>query len=428
MPLPWKKTRISRLVADLQSPKRGGSLVVETGFPTSLIDLFVKNRDRLKKKKKSKPQGGCSDLSSPSIAQKCNGNLIEYNDVLKRVKEEEKGEVVVVGGIVDVKKEKDKVFVASCAVSVIGSKSKCVFVAVLMMFVVAVLALSNKKFAVVITLSAFALLLLEYAAKYFCSFLFEPCLKPQIVLDSLIKNLPHFRGNEEIVRYQDCRKQEIVGVELVNSSTDEIERVESNSDLGGFVEPCLGGFDVEKRVSFVKENEDRNRSEVLMHKRNEGSKRAKIKSILVKKLVPKKLRSSKNGSKNKERERFSGCEITDCIGEDKLGRIEDLTNGGDQEQVDLERSSQSPLEETEEESCRGLDVVKMGLVEKNVGRETKGNSGYLVLVLIVLAGLVGGRIPAFAFTVVCCLMIGFVGRLRRSMNVKMIRSHVPISC
>ncbi|KAJ4957985.1 hypothetical protein NE237_025096 [Protea cynaroides] len=58
MPLPWKKSkvgRISRLVADLRSPpKHGGSLVVETGFPTSLIDLIVKNRDRLKNKKKKK--------------------------------------------------------------------------------------------------------------------------------------------------------------------------------------------------------------------------------------------------------------------------------------------------------------------------------------------------------------------------------------
>ncbi|KAL3729713.1 hypothetical protein ACJRO7_026795 [Eucalyptus globulus] len=60
MPLPWKKsrvTRISRLVADLQSsPRRGGSLVVETDFPTSLIDLFVKNRDRLRKPSRRKAE------------------------------------------------------------------------------------------------------------------------------------------------------------------------------------------------------------------------------------------------------------------------------------------------------------------------------------------------------------------------------------
>lgn len=60
MPSLWKKckgNRISRLVADIQTtPKRGGSLVVETGFPTSLVDLFVKNCDKLKKSKSRKPK------------------------------------------------------------------------------------------------------------------------------------------------------------------------------------------------------------------------------------------------------------------------------------------------------------------------------------------------------------------------------------
>jgi len=54
----WKKqkgNKISRLVSDLQTtPKRGGSLVVETGFPTSIADLFVKNHDKLRKSSKKK--------------------------------------------------------------------------------------------------------------------------------------------------------------------------------------------------------------------------------------------------------------------------------------------------------------------------------------------------------------------------------------
>ncbi|CAN1290395.1 hypothetical protein LINPERPRIM_LOCUS20667 [Linum perenne] len=52
MPLPWNKSKvstISRLVTDLHSPKHRNSLVVQTGFPASLVDLFYKNRDRLKK-------------------------------------------------------------------------------------------------------------------------------------------------------------------------------------------------------------------------------------------------------------------------------------------------------------------------------------------------------------------------------------------
>ncbi|KAK8488259.1 hypothetical protein V6N13_104904 [Hibiscus sabdariffa] len=66
MHFPWKKSkvaRIARLVAGLhQTPKRGGSLVVETGFPTSLVDLFVKNSDRLRKSSKRK----CNFSSSSS--------------------------------------------------------------------------------------------------------------------------------------------------------------------------------------------------------------------------------------------------------------------------------------------------------------------------------------------------------------------------
>ncbi|XP_042515673.1 uncharacterized protein LOC122089955 [Macadamia integrifolia] len=70
MPLPWKKShsgRVSRLVADLRSSRKhgGSSLVVETGFPTSLIDLIVKNRDRLKKKKKNKNGVAASEEWEP---------------------------------------------------------------------------------------------------------------------------------------------------------------------------------------------------------------------------------------------------------------------------------------------------------------------------------------------------------------------------
>ncbi|XP_056863999.1 uncharacterized protein LOC130511151 [Raphanus sativus] len=53
MSLLWKKPksgRLSRFMSEFhKSPKLGRIMVVETGFPTSLIDLFFKNRDRPKK-------------------------------------------------------------------------------------------------------------------------------------------------------------------------------------------------------------------------------------------------------------------------------------------------------------------------------------------------------------------------------------------
>ncbi|XP_039056790.1 uncharacterized protein LOC120199876 [Hibiscus syriacus] len=79
MHFPWKKrkvTRISRLVAGLLlSPKRGGSLVVETGFPTSLVDLFVKNRDRFRKSSKTKSSSISTHPLPLSPPSPCNETL-----------------------------------------------------------------------------------------------------------------------------------------------------------------------------------------------------------------------------------------------------------------------------------------------------------------------------------------------------------------
>ncbi|CAB4276594.1 unnamed protein product [Prunus armeniaca] len=77
MPLPWKKMRVNRIsqfVADLQSPKRGGSLVVQTGFPTSLVDLFVKNRDHLKKPSKKNKNRKKNNRSADQVNDRITAN------------------------------------------------------------------------------------------------------------------------------------------------------------------------------------------------------------------------------------------------------------------------------------------------------------------------------------------------------------------
>ncbi|KAL5565090.1 hypothetical protein UlMin_028254 [Ulmus minor] len=126
MPLPWKKTKvtkISQIVANLQSPKHGRLLVVKNGFPTSLIDLFINNRDCLKmpsmkNKKKSKKRN--------------NSILVQWRHV---VVEE------FVGG-------------------------SFLFLVLLKNFAMVVLALSTKKLAVGITLLAFLLFCLEYLGNF----------------------------------------------------------------------------------------------------------------------------------------------------------------------------------------------------------------------------------------------------------------------
>lgn len=194
MPLPWKKksrtTRISRLVADLQSPaKHGGSLVVETGFPTSLIDLFVKNRDRLRKSsKKSKqnqrlqhPDGdgnsrAASDLTTddPRVAAAAEDHADPPASAASR--DHAPGPPVdAAAGIAEPPNDRARgeelQAEGAHAVSVTteipngkcldGRRANWVTLAVLSVFLVAVLALCTKRLVTGITISALALLLLE---------------------------------------------------------------------------------------------------------------------------------------------------------------------------------------------------------------------------------------------------------------------------
>ncbi|KAG9439539.1 hypothetical protein H6P81_019704 [Aristolochia fimbriata] len=75
MPFPWKKAKrlgqIPQLISDLKTKRNRSSLNLQTGFPTSLADFVVKNRDRLKKSRKQtenksdKSSDKSSDNSSP---------------------------------------------------------------------------------------------------------------------------------------------------------------------------------------------------------------------------------------------------------------------------------------------------------------------------------------------------------------------------
>ncbi|KAL5205747.1 hypothetical protein ABZP36_033956 [Zizania latifolia] len=71
MPSPLKRpiaARLGRLLASLRPPTRAGPLPVQTGFPTSLADLVVKNHDRLKKPKRRRPTTVPSSPTPPVAA------------------------------------------------------------------------------------------------------------------------------------------------------------------------------------------------------------------------------------------------------------------------------------------------------------------------------------------------------------------------
>uniref|UniRef100_A0A0E0MPU9 Uncharacterized protein n=1 Tax=Oryza punctata TaxID=4537 RepID=A0A0E0MPU9_ORYPU len=71
MPTPLKRRlpgRLGRLLASLRPPSRAGPLPVQTGFPTSLADLVVKNHDRLLLNKPRRRRPTTTAPPSPTTA------------------------------------------------------------------------------------------------------------------------------------------------------------------------------------------------------------------------------------------------------------------------------------------------------------------------------------------------------------------------
>ncbi|KAF5729270.1 ethylene-responsive nuclear family protein [Tripterygium wilfordii] len=416
MPLPWKKTRvarISRLVADLQSPKHGNSLVVETGFPTSLVDLFVKNRDRLKKKKKRAPASDVSAVDTvivpPSPPPPPQPAVFESHSVIEgeslRGEQKENLEESLL-------EREDKIQIEDRAS---GCDRRWLFATGLKMFVVMVLALSTKKLTVGITASAFLLLFLEYFGKHIVWFL-KPCLRSNRI--DQCKDFKTPIANDfkaPIVKEDRIAVLTIGGLE----SSEEIQVVEPNFGVATQVEeirikePDLKLMDYLESERDVEGDQDR----CVLVLNKEGSRRAKLKAK-IKKIVPKKLRHGKREKKRDEREPESSCSEV-CSSFD--GEVEEPEIGDKQVSRVQGESKLSPLEEKEEEKCtRKLDdrfhslniqlqtIGEKGVVEEKLGIEKKGNSGYLLIFLIVLSGLIGGRVVAVLLTVSGCVMTKLV--------------------
>ena len=296
MPLPWNKSksksksgRISRFVSDLrQSPKRGGSLVVETGFPTSLIDLFVKNRDRLNKSSSKRNNNNNSNKAQtqtvptrrlvsspppPSLPQK----LDPPSEDLAASKIEEC--LVAAENRDDSGNDHDS-----------GNRrgGGCVLMVVAVkIFMVAVLALSTKKLAAGITLSAFSLLFLESVFT-----LLNLCPDAQVRLGTLIGKLIGRKRIEKLEESSSSQRDK-VSFEIIESVEESRDCVEETSTLDKAEE---------REVQTI-------RDVVVLTK--EKSKSAKLRSKIVKKIVPKKLRSYKKNRKMKLKEKEQAVEVVE---------------------------------------------------------------------------------------------------------------------
>ncbi|XP_027338873.1 uncharacterized protein LOC113852721 [Abrus precatorius] len=399
MPFPWKKnrvTRISQIVADLQSPKRGASLVVQTGFPTSLIDLFVKNRSRFKKHRSKKPlHHDIPDPPPPSPATTPPPSLSLSEIPLPTPELEPNADEAAVSGRV-----------GECGS---GSGFNLVIVKILM---VVVLLSTVKRVTVGITVSAFALLFLEYAMK-------------RVVLSS---NLKFF-----FQRVSDCvwfRKLLLLGLRLKQKKEvfevgegelsydslciNEIEVVEAKSEVGvcGEWDSLSGG--VAWGSSRMLEDDESSCHYEASECKIKGSRSGRFKAKMVKKLVPKKFRGSKKEKKekgvSKQNEGESCSEVSSVVEEDKLPILE------------IEEEVEEDVGKEAKVGCMKDDEVDGGITcshEKRVNRV--GNSGSIILVIIALAGLLVGRFQALLLSMAWCCLQKMVTSLWRSHNVPLIK-------
>ncbi|KAI3806458.1 hypothetical protein L1987_22365 [Smallanthus sonchifolius] len=375
MPFGWKKktttrcNRFSRLVADhLQSPKRGGSLVVETGFPTSLIDLYVRNRGRFRRSSAKKQRGNDSPTplsspppsppTSPSPSSGLNVDshnlssysLVDSNNLSSRgsdhrgIDEIIEEDVVLGTGMVASDDEIQNSTKIDVKMSVEMVKLNPALVFALKVLLMVVLVLGTKRFTVGITVSAFLLVFMELVGKLLLG-----------------------------------RSRSVDSETVSESSVREIENVESSEENVNLV-VCSGVLEIEEEVESKQEVRsekelDELRSEVSMEIRRKSSRRAIMKSRM-KKLVPKKFLKSSMGSKEEETVKFAqGHKPLDSKGET----------------LRILKQNQDEIVEIEGRSLSTTLSSEIDCSDEELGRILPQNSGCLVLCLIVLIGLIGGR-------------------------------------
>ncbi|KAI3455918.1 hypothetical protein Pfo_012581 [Paulownia fortunei] len=458
MPFPWNKvksTRISRLVNDhlhnSQKRRDGSSLVVETGFPTSLVDLFIKNREKLKKPSKKKP----TPMITPLIAElptpvhsplRCPSPL--RSPSLLPLPSRGVNEILVVGSC------DGGTFVGvderECGAER-GVDANRVLLVVLKMFLVVVLALGTRRLTIGITISAFLLFFLEYVGKHACGLL-KPCSEAKGVLRLMIQSVSRLLRFKEVkldeknggalmpeVQQEHslkpgcsslkttgsrCPDQEIQVVEQKSYMVTHVEEIQPENEImdGSCFKGRLGYQEIESKEVVMEKEESM--CEVAELKRK--SRRAKINSKM-KKFVPKKLRRSR---KEQDPQRL------DIVKEDSIflfdeREVDQCEDEGESENAsELSSISSGRYKEEEGKSAicafGGLSKVseKAGIKieEKSEEIEAGLTWRYLVLCLIVLVGLIGGRAFALLLTLSWCLLLKIGETLPRYMKLLIIRS------
>lgn len=388
----WKKAKnatVSSFISDLSSRGRRSPLVVQTGFPTSLADIIVKNRSRLKKpsSKKKVPITECPWSPPPPPRPSQISGSAESLDALELpLSDERSGSEIGRGESHDseVCNPDSEDLSRSCSdelnnVSIPGCRW---FSAVLMAFLVVILAVVTKEIAVGITAFAFVLFFLEFVVKRWsfprrkCAVGSDVILVNEFDLGSIdpkrmevSQDHGDFVEIEEILNEKDCQSNETEVTESPNLDLLMCEWKREVLEVGG-------------DGDSIKIKKDRNR------------KLANATSVdkFFKKLVPKKYRAPKAEKVCKEK--------LDSSSEDselKAGEGEDVQVQEEFHEMEDEEVSSSEFSNETSSLVNSEDMV---LARENMCIETtKSKMGHLIIFVIVLLGLVEGRAVALSVTV-----------------------------
>ncbi|XP_008439534.1 uncharacterized protein LOC103484301 [Cucumis melo] len=419
MPLPWKKTkpnRISRIVADLQPPSRATSLVVETGFPTSVVDLFVKNRDRIKRHSLRKPKHkqhsthvseSLAPPPTPSLSPDNSPRLPEHEDVVVTASCSTAGRKV--DGLqhrpipADVQLNVVSARPNFCSNADADADGVClnsmsmVFVAAVKMLLVVIPVLSTQKLVLGITISAFLLFLLEIFGKFAVCNLLNRSLIRNWFVPTTVKSCGvglNYRGvggggeEEDAVATNSGLNN---AIQIVESYSEDEGLCLERESLGNREKGFVGCSDLE-----VEKEEQGN----LQVGKNEISRSAKLRAKIIKKLIPKKLRSGKRVKRSKKEKKIMKQEMGITINENE----QETESSGEEEDEEVWE---------EEEEDIGPSTTRKGKDKEDGDDEEEEEEGKKsfecdIVIVTILLGLCGGRFLAFVLTVSGCFMFKFI--------------------
>ncbi|KAI3892319.1 hypothetical protein MKW92_050038 [Papaver armeniacum] len=463
MPLPWKKSkigRVSRFVSDLKSSssKHGGSsLVVETGFPTSLVDLMIKNRDLLKKpsKKNKKLCVDSSDSVIPSPPPSLNSPMLMVPASPSSIKTLIRNHISSSSSCND-DENIDEI------IPTITQPRKKTFLFMFKLLLILSLGFGTKKIALLITITAFVLMLVEICGKSFISIL-KPCQDVKDNLNTVVESvlnsvqpklddetdfLKNKKNDNSLIEQKEILVDEDLGlIEVENGDQNFIENVNSaKSESGALIIAeneantkeeiqielgfdsvrcgCGWGFSESDQKKKLVMKDDVEPIEDSNAKGLKKKTSVKFNSKMLKKCFVPMLRGSKKKKKKKiskggyldSRSEFISTSVNED--DERLKNRLDYQENEDELEDDVGDEQEVEEDDELEDEVTSGDFSQIELeaelkpIDVRTRITTTWNSLLIPLhVIVILIGLTGGRFIALVATIIWCLMLTLKTRI-----------------